>query len=189
MYKFIKSIGFVLSHMFYRVKINGKENIPEDGAVIVCGNHLHALDAPILIFHIKRKLHFMAKVEVLKGAFLKYITKVFELIPVDRNRTDIEALKKSLKVLKDGEVLGIFPEGTRNGLAKNVEVKSGVAYFALKTNATVVPFGVNGNFKPFSKITYNIGKPIDISNFDVNSKEDLNKATDLIMDNIISLSK
>ena len=122
---------------------------------------------------------------------MRWIEKPFGLIRVDRNKTqDIESMKKSLKVLKDGEILGIFPEGTRNGLAKNVEVKSGVAYFTVKTGVKVIPVGINGNFKLFSKVTYNIGQPMDFSEYFGRkpNKEDLDNITNVIMDTIIKLT-
>ena len=191
MYKFLKGFANILAHIFYRIKIIGKENIPDEGAYILCGNHLHAFDSVFLITNTKRKIHFIAKAELFKHWFMRWIEKPFGLIRVDRNKTqDIESMKKSLKVLKDGEILGIFPEGTRNGLAKNVEVKSGVAYFTVKTGVKVIPVGINGNFKLFSKVTYNIGQPMDFSEYFGRkpNKEDLDNITNVIMDTIIKLT-
>ena len=157
----------------------------------MCGNHLHAFDSVFLITNTKRKIHFIAKAELFKHWFMRWIEKPFGLIRVDRNKTqDIESMKKSLKVLKDGEILGIFPEGTRNGLAKNVEVKTGVAYFAVKTGVKVIPVGIKGDFKLFSKVTYNIGQPMDFSEYFGRkpNKEDLDNITNVIMDTIIKLT-
>lgn len=188
MYKFLKGLVYVLSHIFYRVKIVGKENIPSEGPAIICGNHLHAFDSVFLIAHTKRKIHFIAKAELFKHPFMRWVEKPFGLIPVGRDKKDIEAMKKSLKVLKNNEILGIFPEGTRNGMAKNVEIKNGVAYFAVKTGAQVIPIGIKGNFKLFSKVTYNIGKPLNFGEYK-NYKEELDNITNTIMDNIIELTK
>ena len=191
MYKFLKGFANILAHIFYRIKIIGKENIPDEGAYILCGNHLHAFDSVFLITNTKRKIHFIAKAELFKHWFMRWIEKPFGLIRVDRNKTqDIESMKKSLKVLKDGEILGIFPEGTRNGLAKNVEVKTGVAYFAVKTGVKVIPVGIKGDFKLFSKVTYNIGQPMDFSEYFGRkpNKEDLDNITNVIMDTIIKLT-
>lgn len=192
MYNFLKGLVKILSNIFYRIKIVGKENIPEDGSAIICGNHLHAFDSVFLVVNTKRKIHFIAKKELFKNRFMKWIEKPFGLIPIDRDKhQDIDAMKKALKVLKSNELLGIFPEGTRNGIAKNVEVKSGVAYFAVKTGVKVIPIGIKGNFKLFSKVTYNIGKPLDFSEYvgKKNSKEDLDNITEIIMGNIIRLTK
>jgi 1-acyl-sn-glycerol-3-phosphate acyltransferase len=190
MYKFLKSLINVLAHIFFRIKIVGKENIPNEGSAILCGNHIHALDSVLLIANTKRKINFMAKKILFNNWFMRWIQKPFGLIPVDREKNDIEAIKKALKVLKNGEILGIFPEGTRNGLAKNVEVKDGVAYFAIKTGVQVIPVGIRGTFKPFSKIIYNIGAPLDFSEYVGKkvSKEDLDNITNIIMDKIIDLT-
>lgn len=190
MYNFLKSLVYVLSHIFYRVEIIGKENIPSEGAAILCGNHLHAFDSVFLIVNTKRKIHFIAKKELFTHRFMRWIEKPFGLIPIDNKKSDIEAIKKSLKVLKNNEILGIFPEGTRNGMAKNVEIKNGVSFFALKTGVQVIPIGIKGNFKLFSKITYNIGEPLNFSEYKGKfEKEDLEKTTNIIMSNIISLTK
>ena len=192
MYKFLKKLINILAHLLYRVKISGMENIPESGPAIICGNHIHALDSVILVGFTKRKVNFIAKAELFKkSAFMRFVEKPFGLIRIDRDKPqDIEAMKKSLKVLKSNEILGIFPEGTRNGLAKNVEVKTGVAYFALKSKVQVIPIGIKGNFKPFSKIVYNIGKPLDFNEYYNKKieKEDLEKVTNIIMNNIIKLT-
>lgn len=190
MYKFLKGLVYVLSHIFYRVKIIGKENIPNEGPAILCGNHLHAFDSVLLVARTKRKIHFIAKKELFRHRFMKWIEKPFGLIPIDnKEKSDIEAIKKSLKVLKSDEILGIFPEGTRNGMAKNVEIKNGVSFFALKTGVQVIPIGIKGNFKLFSKITYNIGKPLNFSEYKGKfEKEDLEKTTNMIMGNIIELT-
>ena len=97
----------------------------------------------------------------------------------------------NLTALKNGEALGLFPEGTRKGLAKGAKVQNGAAYMALKTKVKVVPVGIQGTFKPFTKVTLNYGKPIDYTKYDSKNpeKEDLEQATKEIMDNIIMLTK
>ena len=99
---------------------------------------------------------------------------------------DIEAMKRCLKVLKNGELLGIFPEGTRKGLEKNGKAKNGAAFMAIKSKAKVIPIGIHGSFKPFSKVYVNYGEPIDLSNY---SKEELDEATEKIMQEIVILTK
>lgn len=191
MYNFLKSLVYVLSHIFYRVEIIGKENIPNEGPAILCGNHLHAFDSVLLVARTKRKIHFIAKKELFRHRFMRWIEKPFGLIPIDtKEKSDIEAIKKSLKVLKNDEILGIFPEGTRNGMAKNVEIKNGVSFFALKTGVQVIPIGIKGDFKLFSKIRYNIGEPLNFSEYKGKfEKDDLEETTNIIMSNIISLTK
>jgi len=99
-------------------------------------------------------------------------------------------MKMNLTALKNGEALGLFPEGTRKGLAKGAKVQNGAAYMALKTKIKVVPVGIQGTFKPFTKVKLNYGKPLDYTNYEPKNpeKEDIEKATKEIMDSIIMLT-
>ena len=95
-------------------------------------------------------------------------------------------MKNALRVIKEKKILGIFPEGTRNGLAKQQKVKNGAAYFALSTGAKVVPVAIKGNFKPFRKITVTYCKPLDFSHLkgQKSDKDVLENVTNEIMETI-----
>ena len=128
----------------------------------------------------------MAKEDLFEHETLRWLGHLFDAIPIKRDMQDIEAMKRCLKVLKNGELLGIFPEGTRKGMEKNVKAKNGAAFMAIKSKAKVIPIGIHGTFKPFSKVYVNYGQPIDLSQYD---KEQLDEATDKIMQDIIMLTK
>lgn len=189
----ITNVLRLVSLILFRVKIVGKENFPKEGGYIVCGNHISNWDPVQLVIWSPRRVRFMAKKELFKSAFMRFLAHLYGIFSVDRSGKDIEAIKTSLKILKNGEVLGIFPEGTRNGLEKNGDVKNGAAYMALKTGKPVIPVGIKGNFKPFTKVTVTYGKPIDFTEYQTRDKaqekENLEKVSDIIMDNIISLTK
>ena len=119
-------------------------------------------------------------------AFLMWLGHLFDVIPIKRDMQDIEAMKRCLKILKNGELLGIFPEGTRKGMEKNMKVKNGAAFMAIKSKVKVIPVGIHGTFKPFSKVYMNYGEPLDFSNY---TKEDMDKATNEIMERIVMLTK
>lgn len=181
-------------HAFYKVvfgieKIN-EENLPMEGPVIVCANHLNTWDAIGLVTASKRRIRFIAKEELFHNKFLNWFAHVFDVIPVKRGMRDVEAMKMNLTALKNGEALGLFPEGTRKGLAKGTKVQNGAAYMALKTKVKVVPVGIQGTFKPFTKVKLNYGTPIDFTNYEPKNpeKEDIEKATKEIMDSIIMLT-
>ena len=175
----------------YRVKVIGKENIPKDKAIIFCGNHRSFLDAPLIACTSKENMRFLAKQELTKSKFLALTGKVANVIYVSRDAKDMTAVKTTLKTLKSGNNIAIFPEGTRNGLEKGEKVKDGVAFFALNTDAYVVPVGIKGGEKPFKRITVTYGKPIDLEKYKESKKEKetIEKVTELIMNTIISLSK
>ena len=100
-------------------------------------------------------------------------------------------MKRSFKVLKENGILGIFPEGPRKGLAKGAAIKNGAAFMAVRTGSTVIPVGIKGSFKPFTRVTVNYGKPLDYSKCQSKSpeKEVLNQVSEEIMSNIIMLTK
>ncbi|MBR1802807.1 MAG: 1-acyl-sn-glycerol-3-phosphate acyltransferase [Clostridia bacterium] len=113
------------------------------------------------------------------------------VFPVKRGGKDIESLKFSLKILKEGKILMIFPEGTRHGMAKNGKAQNGAAFMALRAGVPVIPVGIQGEMKPFHKVKLNYGKPLDFSRYQSNKpeKEVLDKVSKEIMDNIIMLTK
>lgn len=167
----VRAICRILAIIIYRVKIIGIENVPKNSACIICGNHVHALDAPALLASTNRKIRFMAKEELWKSAGFRFMAYCYDVFPVKRGKNDTDAIKTSLKILKNNEILGIYPEGTRNGLARNVKPKNGAVNLAIRTGVPIVPFAVIGDFKPFKKIVYKFGEPIDFSGYKEQAKD------------------
>ena len=190
MRKILKAILHFVAIVIYRVKKVGEENVPNEGAFVLCGNHVHALDAAAIVLSSKRKVVFVAKAELFKNPVLNWLGKVFDIIPVKRGKQDLESMKRSLKAISKGEILGIFPEGTRKGLEKNVKVKTGAAFMALRSGVPIIPVGVQGSFKPFTKVIINYGKPMDFNKYYSNKpeKEVLEKVTEEVMAEIIKLT-
>ncbi len=184
---FIKGLLASLYHIVFRVRVTGK--VPETGSYIICANHINYLDAAAVVLLNKRKIYFVAKEDLFRFRILKWLAHIFDIIPIKRNMQDMEAMKRCLKIVKLGELLGIFPEGTRKGLAKNGKAKNGAAYMAIKTGTPIIPVGIHGTFKPFSKVYINYGEPIDLSSYKGADKEKQDEATKLIMDNIVMLTK
>lgn len=157
----------IVFRTIYRMKVIGTENIPKTGAYIFCGNHKSYMDPPAIVVTNKRKMRFLAKEELKDNALFAFLGWAFECIWVKRDSKDIAPLKQSIATLKTGECLGIFPEGTRNGMSKNNgELKSGAAYLSLKMKAPIIPIGIIGDAKPFTKNAVIYGKPMDISKYD-----------------------
>lgn len=186
----VKGAIWIYCKIVYRFKVVGKENIPKNGAVIICGNHRTFLDPPLIEVTCGRYTRFLAKEELTKNKFLAFLGWVFESILVKRDSKDVAALKESLKVLKNGDCLALFPEGTRNGIAKGEKVKDGAAFFAVRSGAPVIPCGIKGGEKGNKKVTITYGKPLDFSKYKGSKdKEVLDKITDEIMSNILELAK
>lgn len=181
---------WIYCKIVYKFEVIGKENIPKEGAVIICGNHRSFLDPPLIEITTGRYTRFLAKEELTKNKFLALLGYVFDAILVKRDSKEVKALKESLQTLKNGDCLALFPEGTRNGIAKGEKVKDGAAFFAVRSGAPVIPCGIKGGEKGNRKITITYGKPLDYSEYKGSKdKEVLDKVTDEIMGNIIKLSK
>jgi 1-acyl-sn-glycerol-3-phosphate acyltransferase len=185
-YDFAKSVVYGIFKPLYRVKVIGRENIPPDGGVILCSNHIDNLDPIIVGMMAPRPVHFMAKEELFSVPVLGKIVPHVNAFPVKRGMSDREALRKGLTILKEGKVLGLFPEGTRSktgGLGKGL---AGAGFFALRTEAQIVPCAVIGPYKPFQKLKIAYGKPINMVELRKN-RGSAEEATELIMDEIRKL--
>ena len=151
LYYFLRKIYRTILIILYRPQVIGTENIPKEGPVILAGNHRHAFDPVVVMMTTKRVVHFLAKKEAFKGLH----GKMFEgigLIKVDRTKANPLAVMQSESVLKQGGIIGIFPEGTRNKTEEQVlPFKKGTVTIAQKTNTPIVPFAISGNYKPFHK--------------------------------------
>lgn len=186
----VKGAIYIYCKAVYRFEVIGKENIPKDGSVIICANHKSFLDPPLIEITTGRNTRFLAKEELAKNKFFAILGYVFDAILVKRDSKDIKALKESLQTLKDGECLALFPEGTRNGLKKGEKVKDGAAFFAVRSGAPVIPCGIKGGEKGNRKVTITYGKPLNYDEYKGSKDRDvLDKVTNDIMDNIISLTK
>ena len=150
-YKILRNIvGFLLRS---RVRFEGADLIPEDGAVILIANHQNALDPIAVGLALKRPVHFLAKKELFQNRFLRWFLSHLLCIPIDRDGTDRSALKKAIRVLDDQGVLGIFPEGTREKGETMLPFKTGVSFIASQSDCVIVPIGLDGCdrlLKPFS---------------------------------------
>ena len=185
----IKFVLNLLIIIVYRPKTVGLENIEKGKGALICANHVHALDSAVIILNNKRKINALAKESLFNNWFIKFLAYLFGIYPVKKDSKSMESMKISLKLLKNNELLLIFPKGTRNGMAKGVKPKEGAVKLAIKANVPIIPIGVQGNFKYFKQIKLNIGKPIyyNVSKEDSNNKEVLEKLTQELMDEIVRL--
>ena len=185
----IKFIFKIFAIILYRPKIVGKENLPKDGGALLCPNHVGNLDAAVIVAMFKRKVNVLAKEELFKNGFLCWIADLFGIYPVKRGKADMQAIKISLTLLKRNELLLMFPEGTRNGMAKGIKPKNGAVLIAATAGKPIIPIGIQGSFKPFTKVIVNIGKPIDYSTLkeEVKDKEQASELTKDLMKEIVHL--
>lgn len=189
MYNFFKYLMKLLFLPIFKIQIIGKENIPEDGAYVVVANHKSNFDPIIISFITKRPIHFMAKAELHNTKFKQWLFEGVKTIKVDRNKNDISAIKNALKVLKNGGILGIFPEGTRikeGAIDKNA--KSGAVMLAHKSKVNILPIAMDANYKIFSKVTVNILPIFEVEKY-VEQDMSYEEISMILMNNIYEWSE
>ncbi|MEQ2528153.1 1-acyl-sn-glycerol-3-phosphate acyltransferase [Robertmurraya yapensis] len=185
-YGFARSIVYGILKPFYRIEAIGRENIPKEGGVLLCANHIHNFDPPVVGIMAPRPISFMAKEELFNVPVLGKILPHVNAFPVKRGMSDREALRTGLKVLKEGKVLGLFPEGTRSKTGELGKGLAGAGFFALRTDADVVPCAIIGPYKAFSRLKVVYGKPIDMKTLREN-KASAEETTEAIMQEIRKL--
>lgn len=169
LYSVLKSIVALLFRLG-RVKVEGKENFPPEGAVILAGNHMGLWDPVLAAAFIDRQIHYMAKEELFDHVLIARFLRALNAFPVKRGSPDRKAMKKALEILDEQKVLGIFPEGTRSKTGELSKPQHGIAMLVLKGKAPVVPVAFVGTRKIFpwawfSPVVVKIGSPVSYDEY------------------------
>lgn len=188
LYKLARSLVSVILYPLYRIKVVGKGNIPKEGPVIICSNHISNFDPPVVGITSPRTIHFMAKEELFEKKVLGSLLNNIHAFPIKRGMRDRNALRNGLNILSQGEVLGLFPEGSRQRTGEIGEGLTGLGFFALRSEAVVVPCAIIGPYKPGKRLKVAYGEPIDLTSFREN-KSSAKEVTDYIMERIRQLYK
>lgn len=165
-----------------RPKVEGLEYVPSSGPAILASNHLAVADSFFLPLVVRRRITFLAKSEYFtgkgpKGAFNRWFYTVSGQVPIDRTNADAAqaALETAQRILGEGKLLGMYPEGTRSPDGRLYKGKSGLARLALETGVPVIPVAMIGTdvVNPpgskmwrFGQVTVRFGKPMDFTRFD-----------------------
>ena len=188
------------------LRVEGRENVPREGALIVASNHLSFIDSIVIALAARRQVHFLGKAEYfqgrgLRGAAVRWFNATAGTIAVDRAdpRAAASSLALAEEVLRRGEAFGVYPEGTRSPDGRLHRGRTGVARMALSTGATLLPCGVIGTdkvqpagsngFRP-GKVTVRFGRPVDVDGLAQRYQKAalLRAVTDATMDAIAELS-
>lgn len=178
-----------LVRLLFRLDVAGTEHVPAEGGVLLCSNHSSWWDIIAIGVTTRRQLRFMAKEELFRYPVFGWLIRKFGAFPVRRGHADRSALKGALQLLGRGEVVAIFPEGTRVKTVELGRAKPGVGFLASRSGATVVPVAVSSNYRLFSRIKVRYGPPLDLTKYQ-GSKVDsaqLEQLTQEIMDGIAAL--
>ncbi|HEY7358343.1 MAG TPA: lysophospholipid acyltransferase family protein [Ktedonobacterales bacterium] len=194
-YETCRAIVRLIVPLLIRLRVIGVENVPKTGPVILVSNHLNWIDVPMIGLRLTRLTHFMAKIELFQKAPFKWLVIGLGAFPVRRGEADRQAIKQAEEVLKAGQVLVIFPEGTRSRARKMKEGLAGVALIALRSGAPIVPVGIYGSerFKPWhlwpfrTSITLTYGEPFTLTREGRRAHTNLQEQLEIIMRHIAAL--
>lgn len=190
-YSFARSFVQVLLKLPYKLRFSDNSSIPEEGGLIVCANHYGVLDPVFIAASIKRDFTFMAKKELFSFRPFGWLIKKLGAFPVDRANSDITALKTSIRLLKGGHAMLLFPQGTRCKCEDNISAKHGAVRLAIMTGAPILPVYISENHKPFVKKSYvNVGNAIDYSEYKGThlTEDDYERLSVELMETIYGLS-
>ena len=183
-----------------RIEVVGRERVPRRGALIVASNHLNNADPPVLTIIFPRRLVFMAKHEALRWPIVGLLMRLAGAFPVRRLEADIGALRQASRILRQGEVLAMFPEGTRSREGALGSAHPGTALLALRTGTPILPIGITGTETiNFPKVLFDalrlrraqvrvvIGDPFFLPPVSRITAEEVARCTDVVMSRIASL--
>lgn len=197
LYRLVYPILACIVGIIFNIRVIGGENEPESSGFMVCANHTSATDPVVLCYAFRRhQVRFMAKKELFKVPVVNLCVKLLGAFPVDRGGGDVGAIKKSVAMLKDGESMGIFPQGHRYPAVdpRDTETKNGAALICTKAEADVIPVYISrkGNKHKLFRRTYVIiGKPIPFKSFEFNrdAAGEYNRITSIIFDRICTIGE
>jgi 1-acyl-sn-glycerol-3-phosphate acyltransferase len=201
-YSFLKYVAVgPLLRIVFMPKVSGTENVPKKGGVLLAGNHLSYFDWLFVPLVMSRMVRYVAKAEYFEGGFKKFFFTNTGNVPIDRSGASAAegALITAKKILNDGHIFGIYPEGTRSHDGRLYKGKVGVAVIAIETGVPVVPVAVIGTdklapqgkrFGRWTRPVIRFGEPMSFAQYagQENDREVLRKVTDEIMEAIQKLS-
>lgn len=175
--------------------VQGRENVPREGALIVASNHLSNGDPPILTVAVPRRIAWMTKAEWFKTPVIGPLFRLAGMIPVRRFEADLQALRQAQNLLREGGVLAMFPEGTRGGDKGLRAGELGTALIALRSGTPIVPIAIWGtehvklprDFFRHTRAHVRFGKPFTLEASERITRDDVARGTETIMREIAAL--
>ncbi len=191
LYHALRYIAIVIFAVITRIRLNGIENVPTDGPFIIVANHLSWTDIPLIPLNLPRKVVYMAKEEYFSSR-IAWLVRFLGAFPVKRGEADRQALRAAEEQLKKGNILVIFPEGTRSRIRTMAKAHPGMGMIALRSGVPVVPVAITGServFKSFRpRVTISYGEPIALTPKGKKiTREDIDDAMEQVMHKIASM--
>jgi len=176
--------------IFYRLAIHNADNIPGRKPFIICSNHISWLDplAVAAALPASYRIHFMAKKELFNNFITSFLFRKVYAFPVNRQDADFGAIKKAYQLLKEEQVLGLFPEGTRSRNNRMSKAYNGAALISVRSGVPVLPVAIVGPYRLFRRVNVFIGHPFVLPPLIYEQKdkkrEQLEEMSEIIMKNI-----
>jgi len=145
-YRIVQRVVQLVAVVVYRVRQTGHENIPSEGAVLIVCNHQSHFDPPLVGMATRRRLNYMARETLFRFTPLGWLMRTLDAFPIDQEGTGISGIKESLRRLKRGEMLLVFPEGTRSHDGEIARLRPGFTALAERSKAAIVPAAIEGAF-------------------------------------------
>jgi len=186
-YRFARFICRVILVFLRRWEVQGLSNLPAKGGLVLVSNHVSYWDPVVIGCAINRRVNFMAKSELFTIPLLGAVIRAVGTFPVRRNQSDRTAIRKAINLLEEGQIVGIFPEGTRSRTGELLKPHLGAAMLALKAGVPFLPVAVKGTKGFIGKITIKIDKPIFYRTDKKVSRADLENASERVMARIAEL--
>lgn len=186
-YRVLKYLARVILVALRRWEVRGRDNLPASGGIVLVANHVSNWDPVVIICAFKRKVHFMAKSVLFKIPAVGYVVKSSGAFAVQQGKSNRQAIRTAIKLLEEGQVVGVFPEGTRSHTGEMLKPHLGAAMLAFKAGVPLLPIAVSGTRGVFGKIKVNVGSPVICHSAGKAGKEDLEKASDTIMEQVAAL--
>ena len=162
-YRGVRGFLRFMSRILHPMKIEGAENIPAEGAFMLCSNHISLRDPLIMIAAMPtRYVRFMAKAELFDKWYMNKFLKGMGAFPINRGKSDLAAVREALGILKEGGALGVFPQGTRSDMSNPRPMETGAALLALRAGVPVIPALIDGPYRFFRKLRISFGKPVEL---------------------------
>lgn len=158
-------------YLLFFPKIIGKKNTKIKGKAIIISNHISMWDPVFISVVFSRQVFWMGKIELFKNVFARFFFHVVKAFPVRRGEGDLSAIRHAFKLLRDGKLFGIFPEGTRNKSGEIAKFEPGTSMIALKNDAPIIPLYIKGKYKFFRRMKLIVGEPVRLADY-VGSKTD-----------------
>ncbi len=187
-YRITKGILRILLRLLFRLKVEGLENLPSHGKVILAGNHTSLLDGVVVMAAYPRQVYFLVAESIFERKFWGFMARQMGFIPISRGGFNKESIREAIRILESRSTIGIFPEGRISPSGELLEGRKGVALIARKTNSLVIPFAIEGAYyawpvpKKYPRrhpVQIRFGEPIDVREYEVSQE-----LTDEVMDEI-----